>query len=68
VSIDWGIIGKLLPASTLVLLIIIFWLMRQNAQLVSVAFKTYESIEKLRGCIETLTRDQRSCRDQCQRK
>ena len=65
---DWAVIGKLIPASTLVLVIIIFWLMKQNSQLVSVAFKTYESIEKLKGCIETLTQDQRTCRDQCQRK
>lgn len=67
-NINWEVIGKLLPASTLVLLIIIFWLMKQNSQLVSVAFRTFESIEKLKGCIETLTQDMRNCRNKCQGK
>lgn len=54
-TIPWEAIGKIVPVTTFVLVIVIGYLMRQNGQLVSVAFKSHESLEGLKAIVKIMS-------------
>jgi len=52
--IPWDKVLPYINPTNLVLLIVIFWLMRQNALLVAETFKSHSSLNRLTSLLERL--------------
>jgi len=51
---EWKTIAETVQPVTLVLLIVIFWLMRQNSQLIKEIFESNRSVARLTNLLETI--------------
>lgn len=56
---DWTILAKIISPTALVLVIVIFWLMRQNQQLVREIFNHNSTLSRLTSLLENLVYNKR---------
>lgn len=56
-------IASVLDPVVLVLLVVIYWLMKQNSQLVDETFKSFANVARLTGLLESLTERLKNGRD-----
>ena len=52
--IDWKTIAQIVNPTSLVLLIVIFWLMKQNGQLIGETFRAQANLGRLTSLLEKL--------------
>ena len=56
---DWKLLVDFLSPTTVVLLIVIFWLMKQNSRLVKEVFSVHSNLGRLTSLLETLVFEKR---------